>query len=260
MHTPQQAFVWAYTALVGGSKNQGKMANLGSRSPLAGLGMVLLFLCGLALEQSLAVEASTTLLLYDDTDADSVAIKDYYLGVHPGVRAYGLSLPSFGEEILAQEYLDTIRQPVLDELNSQSWGSSIDTLVTTKGLPLRIDAGADPNPGPQSNWERYSSLESELTRIDTISSIAEMGDQNFSNAILNLPGVLPANPYYLGLEFDLFTGAAIPYAGPRGFDRSDPINENIRLTSRLDGYTLQDVDRSRANSVCGSFRPNRDSR
>lgn len=196
---------------------------------------------GVASGRSLAVEADSTLLLYDTADANSVSIKDHYLAVHPGVRALGLTLPSFGEQILAQEYLDTIRQPVLDHLNSAGLNSIIDTFVTTKGLPLRIDAGSDPNPGPLSNWRQFSSLESELTRIDTIGSVAEMGDQNFSNAVLNVPGVKPANPYYLGLEFDLFTGETLPYDGPEGFDRSDPINENIRLASRLDGYTQQDV-------------------
>jgi len=183
-----------------------------------------------------AVEPATTLLLYNINDSNGVAIRDYYSATYPGVRSYGLDLSGFGEEILAQEYLDSIRQPVLDYLNSQSWGAQIDTFVTTKGLPLRIDAGPDPD----SSWQRYSSLESELTRIDSINSIEAMGNQNWVLGGINIPGILPANPYYLGPEVD-FLGNPIPYAGPKGFDRSDPINENIRLTSRLDGYTLQDV-------------------
>ncbi len=254
MNTLLQTIPRASAVSVAGPRRKKRTASLAGRSSCSvGLAVVLLLFCDITQERSLAVEAASTLLLYDTTDADSVAIKDYYLAARPGVRAYGLSLPSFGEEILAQEYLDDIRRPILEYLNSQGWGSEIDTFVTTKGLPLRIDAGADPNPSPQSNWARYSSLESELTRIDTISSVEEMGDQNFSAAILDVPGVKPANPYYLGLEFDLFTGGLLPYEGPEGFDRSDPVNENIRLTSRLDGYTLQDVfgliDRSQKTFV-----------
>ncbi len=184
-----------------------------------------------------AVEPTSTLVLYNVNDPESVAISNYYMQARPGVRSFGLDLPGLGEQITGQTYLDEIRTPLLSELASQSWGSQIDTFVTTKGLPLRIDVGTSGT----TNWGQFSSLESELARIDSIDSIAAMGDQSFSAAIVDIPGVLPANPYYLGPEVDLFTGLPLPYDGPEGFDRSDPINENIRLTSRLDGYTLQDV-------------------
>jgi len=184
-----------------------------------------------------AVEPTTTLVLYNINDPGSTAISDYYLQARPGTRSFGLDLSGFGEQITGQNYLDEIRVPLLAELASQSWGSQIDTFVTTKGMPLRIDVGSD----GASNWEQFSSLESELTRIDSIDSIATMGDQNYSAALVNFPDILPANPYYLGPEIDLLTGLPLPYVGPKGFDRSDPINENIRLTTRLDGYTQQDV-------------------
>jgi len=197
------------------------------------------FVCfgGILSTPVLAVEPATTLVLYNVNDPDSVAISDYYLQARPGTRSFGLDLSSFGEQITGQDYLDEIRAPLLAELDSQSWGSQIDTFVTTKGLPLRIDVGSS----GASNWEQFSSLESELTRIDSIDSIAAMGDQSYSAALVDFPDILPANPYYLGPEVDLFTGLPLPYEGPEGFDRSDPINESIRLTSRLDGYTKQNV-------------------
>lgn len=184
-----------------------------------------------------AVDESTTLILYNKSDVESTAIRDKYLEVHPGVRTFGLSLPGISEDITGQEYLDQIHSPLLELLTYRSWGAQIDTIVTTKGLPLRIDAGAN----TQTDWQRFSSFESELTRLDAIDSIEEMGDQNFSPALANEPGVLPANPYYLGPELDPDTYELIPYDGPAGFDRSDPTNENIRLVSRLDGYSLEDV-------------------
>jgi uncharacterized protein (TIGR03790 family) len=187
---------------------------------------------------SRAVAPTTTLLLYNVNDPDSVAIRDHYLVVHPGVRSLGLNLNGLGEEIGAQVYLDQIRTPVYQSLTMKKWGDGIDTIVTTKGLPLRIDAGAAP--AGALDWRRFSSLESELTRLDTIDSIDEMGNQAWDLAGINIPNILPANPYYLGLEFDLQLNQH-PYDGPQAYHRSDPINEGIRLTSRLDAFSRDDV-------------------
>jgi len=195
-----------------------------------------------------AVEQGSTLLLYNLNDPDSVAIRDRYLQVYPLVRSFGLELDGLGEQITAQTYLDEIRAPILNELTAQPWGDLVDTLVTTKGLPLRIDAGWN----PVLNWRRYSSLESELTRIDVIDTIQKMGDQDFGLSLINIPGVVSANPYYLGLEFD-FSGNLQPYPPPTGFDRTAPINEGIRLAARLDGFSQQDVfdmiDRAQSTHV-----------
>lgn len=183
-----------------------------------------------------AVEQSSTLLLYNMNDPDSIAIRDHYLQTYPLVRTFGLDLVGLGEQISGDTYLTSIRTPVLNELTSQSWGEEIDTFVTTKGLPLRIDVGWS----NALNWKRYSSLESELTRIDMIDSTQVMGDQVIGLAFLDIPGEVSANPYYLGLEFD-FLGSPLPYPAPMGFDRSAPVNEGIRLAARLDGYSVQDV-------------------
>ncbi|MCA9101745.1 MAG: TIGR03790 family protein [Planctomycetales bacterium] len=186
-----------------------------------------------------AVSPESTLLIYNADDADGAAIARYYAQVHPGVRTFPLQLGAdVAEEVDARYYLDSIRRPLFQYLDGKKVGDRIDTIVTTKGLPLRIDVG--PPAAGALDWQRYSSLESELTRIDTIDTIDEMGNQDWDRAGVNVPGVLPANPYYLGLEFDLFLNE-YPYAGPRSFDRADPANEGIRLTSRLDAFSRDDV-------------------
>ncbi|MCC6682088.1 MAG: TIGR03790 family protein [Phycisphaeraceae bacterium] len=186
------------------------------------------------------VTESGVLVLYNADNADSAVIAQYYQQVHPDVHLHGLNLGAVGEQVTAQFYLDNIASALVNPssgvLNTQPWGDQIDVIVTTKGMPLRIDAGQ--NPGTIPYWRRYSSLESELTRVDVISTIADMGNQDYFAAKFQIP-TLPGNPYYLGPETDLHTGQNVPYAGPQAFVRT--ANEGMRLTARLDGYTRQDV-------------------
>ena len=183
---------------------------------VAGLALWLLVLpCG-------AIDPSNVLVLYNEDSPDSIQIADYYVGARPGVHLLSLSGVSQAEQVTADDYLNTIRPQVLDFLNGQS-APQIDVIVTTKGLPLRIDAGPAPNPNPSLNWQRYSSLESELTRVDSISTVDQMGDQYWS-------------------PFGLPTAQVNPYFNVSvGFDHTDPANDGIRLTSRLDGFSVQDV-------------------
>jgi len=115
-------------------------------------------------------------------------------------------------------------------------------IVTTKGLPLRIK-NTLPNPGTYTGWrgelfgigindgwwEPYSSLESELTRVDRIDSAEMMGDQADFLSPPNFP-------------FSTDHQAANPYfKSQTAFDRNDPSLEGMRLTSRLDAFTVLDV-------------------
>src|SRR5262249_31515816 len=68
-------------------------------------------------------------------------------------------------------------------------------------------------------WKPYSSLESELAKVDTISSWQMMGDQSYL-----ISGHFTVNPYY---------GAA------QAFSHA---NYDMRLTARLDGYSVSDVN------------------
>jgi uncharacterized protein (TIGR03790 family) len=170
---------------------------------------------------SFGIDNSNVLVLYNPASSDGAQIADYYAQVHPGVSLLALNNVGTSEDTTWDVYLNTIRPQVLSALTS-----SIDCIVTTKGLPLRI---YNPKVGSGA-WNVYSSLESELTRVDTIDTRQRMGNQAFW---LN-PSAW--NPYsYENRSFDYDT-------------------YGIRLTSRLDGFSVSDVtaaiDRAR-NAVVG---------
>ncbi|KPK84767.1 MAG: hypothetical protein AMJ81_04850 [Phycisphaerae bacterium SM23_33] len=147
-------------------------------------------------------------MLYNAASPEGTQIASYYAQLYPGVQMLALDDVPTTEQISAEVYLNQIRPQVLGALTD-----SIDCIVTTKGLPLRID---NPSPGPLPGWNRYSSLESELARIDSISSQAGMGDQGILNP-------LAINPYY---------GRAQPFAHT---------TYGTRLATRLDGFSAEDV-------------------
>ena len=184
--------------------------------------LVLTLVAGVA-APCLAIDASNVLVLYNSASPDGAAIADYYTAIHPGVATLAINNVPLTEQITYDVYLNTIRPQVLAGLNS-----NIDVIVTTKGLPLRID---NPNPDPVTYrvWNRYSSLESELTRVDTINSRTLMGNQRY-----NRPANQGGNP----LGYNPYRYAA---AGEASFDYDA---YGIRLTSRLDGFTVSDVEGS----------------
>ena len=179
---------------------------------------------------AVAVDVGNVLVLYNQASPDGIQIANYYASTHPGVRLLGLTGLSTSEQISADDYLSVVRPQVLSALTSPT-----DVIVTTKGMPLRIQVTetAPPIVPPASlpqytdpsgitrsvlNWRPYSSLESELTRVDTISTWQMMGDQSYS-----LYGHFTVNPYY----------KATSSFSSEQYD--------MRLTARLDGYTVDDV-------------------
>lgn len=191
----------------------------------------------------LAIEPQNVLVLYnaDDPNGAGFQIADYYQReAHPGVHLVGLTgindilSGPYGEEVSGADYLNVIRPQVLSAIGSIS--ESIEVIVTTKGLPLRIDAGTKPPNTPQILvWKRYASLESELTRIDAIDTTNEMGDQYIFLGLPQFDNGRADNPYYnhnLTDDPDPFVRAG-----------SDPINGDMRLAARLDGYSVETVHR-----------------
>ena len=181
------------------------------------------------------ISEANVLVLYNADDGPSGAgyrIANYYQQVHPGAHVVGLTGISSilsgatREQVSGADYLTVIRPQILSAL--AGIGDSIDVIVTTKGLPLRIDAGVQPAGTSSFKWRRFSSLESELTRIDAIDSIFEMGDQFYLAGFPSFDTTLPSNPYYFN---------------NRPFDRaaSDLPNGDIRLASRLDGKNVRTV-------------------
>ncbi|GAB4196398.1 MAG: hypothetical protein Kow00105_10550 [Phycisphaeraceae bacterium] len=183
------------------------------------------------------ITPQNVLVLYNSASQDSADIANYYAQAHPGVNLLGLNGVSSAEEIGQDHYLNVIRPQVLAGLTEE-----IDVIVTTKDLPLRI-RNDSPNPlnypgwrgapfGVQlldDWWEPYSSLESELTRIDMINSADMMGDQ----AAFMSP---PSFPY------PTHHHASNPYfKSDQPFDHSNPAVEGMRLATRLDAFSVDDV-------------------
>ncbi len=202
----------------------------------AGAAFLLVFIAPFLVK---AVEPANVLVLYNSASPEGAQIADYYRQVHPGVHTLALTGVSSAEEITHSEYLSTIRPQVVSGLQGleSAPGTTIDVIVTTKGLPLRIQTTqnfasypasySDPQGNLHnvysSSWRQYSSLESELTRVDTFSTWKQMLDQTWWDPLL--PSAA-RNPYY---------NAGTP------FDHANPAFGGIRLTSRLDGFTVADV-------------------
>ena len=178
--------------------------------------------CGFVLcaaSASLALEASNVLVIYNSDSSEGAQIASYYAQVHPGVTTLALDNIPLAEQVNWDVYLDVIRPQVLAGLDD-----SVDCIVTTRGMPLRI---SNPEVGGYFSWSRYSSLESELARVDTIDSRTLMGTQ------MRGGNLLAFNPYSdCNTPFDYQT-------------------YGIRLTARLDGFSAADVTAaiSRAQKV-----------
>lgn len=193
---------------------------------------------------SFAISPENVLVLYNVDSSAGIEITDYYSQAHPGVQTLGLIGVTTDEQVSADDYLNIIRPQVLAALNTD-----IDVIVTTKGLPLHIEV-QQANPGTYPGWRgnvvgdpvidgdqwfNYSSLESELMRIDRIASYQEMGDQFhiLSDSVFGFPLFgsehQARNPYY---------GASDPF---RHDDPNKVALDRIRLSTRLDAFTVDDV-------------------
>jgi len=172
---------------------------------------------GLAGQAAHGLDASGVLVIYNSASTAGQQIADHYAQVHPGVRLAAIDNVPVAEVVNESVYLDQIRPQVLAAMDD-----SVDCIVTTKGLPLRI---VNNHPGSHLIVNTYSSLESELTRVDTIDSADLMGNQ-----MPPMPSIPPAltNPLMMN-----------PYGGAAGaFDHNV---YGTRLTARLDGFTVSDV-------------------
>ncbi len=190
-------------------------------------------------QAALAIEPENVLVLYNDDQGANGAgsqIANYYAQVRPGVHLAPISgvdsilTGSFNEDVSGQDYLDVIRPQVNSAIAAIA--DEIDVIVTTKGLPLRIDVGTQPPGNPSPSWQRFSSLESELTRIDTIDTTDKMGDQFFNQSFPQIDMSLPHNPYYAKNNINT------PFAH---VGSGAPFNSDFRLSSRLDGYSVDSV-------------------
>ena len=158
------------------------------------------------------ISPQNVLVLYNPAWSDGTHagdyIADYYANERgiPASNVVGITNLGTSEEISAADYLNIICPQVQAALANNP---NIDVIVTTKGLPLRIRNDM-PNPAAASpyeytytdasgisrtlysdTWQPYSSLESELTRVNTIgvrngpnwfnTALLQMGDQTWWN-------------------------------------------------------------------------------
>ena len=198
------------------------------------------------------ISPENVLVLYNEASAEGTAVANYYAGVRgiPGNQIVGLGGLDLDEQITANDYLSIIRPQVLAALTP-----SIEVIVTTKGLPLRIYTPV--NPGsytdpfditrPAYTLEAYSSLESELMQVDKISTPHQMADQTWWMPPFSGTPDYPhhaRNLYYkAGVSLDQ-TDASFNHT-----DYDYTFEDNVYygprvLTSRLDGFTVGDITAS----------------
>jgi uncharacterized protein (TIGR03790 family) len=183
---------------------------------------LLLFLAAAA---SLAAQNGENLLLVvNQTDAASREIADYYIArrsIPPKNVCAISSAPN--EEIQWAVYQQQIEKPIGDCLKKNGLTEKVLYIVTTLGVPLKIDGN-----GPTEGTER-ASVDSELTLL-----YGKLHGAHFER-----PGML-GNPYFMKRE-ELFGHPRFP----------------IYLVTRLAGWDVADVkaliDRSLAAKNRGKF-------
>ena len=198
--------------------------------------LILSTVCSIELaddKKAYAIAPENVLVIYSDDQgpaSDGYLIAEHYQQLYPGVHLAPISGVDaildgpLNEEVDAQDYLDVIRPQIQSAISAIP--DTIDVIVSTKGMPLRLDAGPNPSPGLYPNWESHSSFESELTRIDLIDTVEEMGNQKYWD-FLPPPydSSLPSNPYFNSGTPFAHVGSGTPF--------------DIRLSTRLDAYSAQ---------------------
>jgi hypothetical protein len=207
------------------------------------------------------VAPQNVLVLYNPAWTDGTHggsyLANYYAAERnvPANNVIGITGLGTGEEISAADYLNIVQPQVQAAVNALN----IDVIVTTKGLPLRIrNDMPNPDPGIQGYtytdaagvqrtlygdcWRRYSSLESELTRVTSIgvrngadwlnTALLQMGDQTWWTPVD--PGD-PPDPAYPNPARNPY------YQSTSSFSHADPAMGGMRLTARLDGFTVSNV-------------------
>jgi uncharacterized protein (TIGR03790 family) len=159
----------------------------------------------LYISPAMAITESSVLVVYNAASSSGLEIANYYKQVHPGVRLLGITgLAANCPDQITQDVYFSTIRP---QVNA-ALNSSTDVIVTTKGLPVRIYNSGYPS--------AFSSLESELCSIATVTSRSKMP--------------LPVeNPY------------SYRYSITGNFSYS---TYSCRLSSRLDGFTVADIEAS----------------
>lgn len=127
------------------------------------------------------------LLVYNSQNADSLAVRNMYIAARPNVRQFDLNsaflatraAPLDGDLTRAQ-YVTNVRDPIRNFINGTTppgpdLSQTIVCIVTTRGLPARVEGGFDEF---QTN-SSYSSIEADLTLLQQNLELAGSGGLPF---------------------------------------------------------------------------------
>ncbi|MCA9281665.1 MAG: hypothetical protein H6812_13040 [Phycisphaeraceae bacterium] len=187
-----------------------------------------------------AITEDQVLLLYNSQNADSLAVRNMYVALYPGVRQFDFNDATIPTQFCTRfEYNSKIRLPLLNFINGvsapfQDISSDVVVFLTTRGLPTRINGGAE-----FSLATSFSSVESELTLIQQDLEVAGNTALPFRyNGVID-------NPYHLNNTVPVtnFTRANIKQpknftiVGPTGGEHwyiTNLTTGDFYLTCRLD--------------------------
>lgn len=211
------------------------------------------------------LQEDQVLVLYNSQNASSLAVYNYYSSIYSGVLGFDLNDPSLSAGTISySNFTSQIRDPIRTHLADNDLAEQVVCLVTTKGLPHRIQDTDSPNIGdsPTGQSSEFgagdatsASVDSELSLLWQNLTATEAGGSMDSPA-----DNLIANPYY-GVSSSLTDYSRTDIASTDrawlnnggedqvwimldeleggGFAMSSP--GNFYYTARLDANSVEDV-------------------
>ncbi|MBI1189274.1 MAG: hypothetical protein GC200_01145 [Tepidisphaera sp.] len=236
-------------------------------------------LAGLACDTAQAqLRPDEVLVVYDSRNPDSKTVAEYYAGsaavpggvgglrgARPGVRTFDLAtsgqpLAPAGN-ISYANFVTQIRNPIRTFLTNNSLAQTVRCLVTTKGMPHRVQDTTNPNAGddPNALITEYSNSDATMAATDAELALLwinlDTGEAGGSGDSLS-DGVVQ-NPYWrqttpIRAAFNTNIQANKVFlrngTGPTWLPQGTSTNTyhlnpgDIYLVSRLDGLTVADVE------------------
>ena len=243
------------------------------------LSSVLVSACLPIFKLQAALTPQNVLVVVNTNSADSVAIGNYYLSVHPGAQVVNIGTTT-SDSIVRSSFISEIRDPIRNYLSSTAGLSTqIVSIVTTRGVPYQLTDSV----GQGGNYTSFSqgltgdaSVDSELTLLwqnmvagNSFSNAFPAHDVIFNpyfgaqTAINSFNrGNIQTNKNWTGVVDNgvslFFESPSHPFTGNNawGFSTkgSEPVANQLNegdfyLVTRLSGYSVTDVTNSIARSL-----------
>jgi uncharacterized protein (TIGR03790 family) len=179
-------------------------------------------------------QENQVVVLVNSNSPTSIAIGNQYKAIHPGVNIATLNV-STNEEISISDYQTTVLPQVQNYLSTNNLVDSTNYLVTTKGMPLKIQGT-----GEFTGTFNGSSVDSELTVAGVDLRLGATTFSNTQGAVTNpYAKVQTINP-----GTDTYTTAYAPrqtFQDYKSQFSNGSVDKAFYLTARLDAYTQADV-------------------